>query len=148
MAIRFRLVLCGALVCMGGDILADDKESDQARMEGAWEVVELVQDGTPVPKEVFATWRVKFAGNRLTIVESQGSHAVVFKLDPSSRPKGMDSTPLDGPQKGKTLRGIYDVQGDSVKVCLPREEGAKRPTEFVSGKGSDLGLLMLKRASK
>lgn len=146
--IRLRLVLCGVLLCLGGVTLADDKSSDQARIQGSWEVVELVDDGRPAPKEVVAKWSVKVAGNKMTIVESEGSHEVVFKLNPSSKPKGMDATPSDGPQKGKTLKGIYEIQGDNLKVCLPSKEGDKRPTEFVSMKGADLGLLVLKRAGK
>jgi uncharacterized protein (TIGR03067 family) len=117
-------------------------------MQGAWVVVDLVDDGTSVPKDVLSMMSVKFAGDKFTIVMPDESHEVVFKLDPSSNPKRMDATPSDGPNKGKTIFGIYELQADGLKVCLPNRAGIKRPTELLSKKGSEVGLLILKRPSK
>jgi len=36
--------------------------------------------------------------------------------------------PEDGP-KGKTFRGIYSLDGDTLKICIA-QEGNKRPSDF------------------
>ena len=56
-------------------------------------------------------------------------------------------TPDDGPNKGKTLVGIYEVKGDELKVCHG-DPGADRPKEIASKEGSGLSLITLKRVKK
>lgn len=43
----------------------------------------------------------------------------------------IDFTPADGPAKGLTLKGIYEVKDDQLTLCF-RPAGAERPTEFKS----------------
>jgi hypothetical protein len=54
----------------------------------------------------------------------------------------------EGPLAGRTLRGIYEIEGDTQKVCLPLEEGAGRPKEFTSKPGSGHLLQVFKREKK
>jgi uncharacterized protein (TIGR03067 family) len=66
-----------------------------------------------------------------------GEHKFAYKLDLKSAPAGIDLTPLDGPDKGKTYPGIFTRDGDFLEVCYDSRPGAKRPKVFVSR--SDLG---------
>src|SRR5205823_6370311 len=66
-----------------------------------------------------------------------GEHKFAYKLDLKSAPAGIDLTPLDGPDKGKTYPGIFTRDGDFLEVCYDSRPGAKRPKVFVSH--SDLG---------
>ena len=59
-----------------------------------------------------------------------------FKLDPSKSPKEIDLIGLDGPQKGKTMQGIYrleDGRADHLRSrCRCRERDAR---EFATEAG-------------
>jgi hypothetical protein len=68
------------------------------------------------------------------------------KLDPSKNPKALDSTYTEGPDKGKTFKGIYQLDGDTMKFCRPGSPGDERPTEFKSTPGSGAFVSMYKRA--
>jgi uncharacterized protein (TIGR03067 family) len=43
-----------------------------------------------------------------------------IKLDPSQNPKLLQATPIDGPDKGKTVPVIYrlDKEADTLTLCF------------------------------
>jgi uncharacterized protein (TIGR03067 family) len=50
----------------------------------------------------------------------------------------------EGPEKGNTALGIYELDGDEWKLCLTIT-AKDRPTEFAAKPKSGLGLEVLKR---
>jgi uncharacterized protein (TIGR03067 family) len=69
-----------------------------------------------------------------------------LKLDPAKQPKEIDLKALGGMYQGKTVPGIYEVKGDTLKLCLPNKDDILRPKEFNAPKDSRLVLLVLKRS--
>ena len=66
-----------------------------------------------------------------------------YKLDPAAKPAGFDMTHADGPDKGKTQKGIYSFEGDSLTICF--REAGQRPREFTAKAGSGQAMFVLKR---
>jgi len=56
-------------------------------------------------------------------------------LTPRPNPKTIDYTLLEGVDKGKVQRGIYNVEGDTLTICYS-PPGGERPTAFET-KGGD-----------
>src|SRR5262249_40196549 len=69
------------------------------------------------------------------------------RLDPSRSPKAIDVTVTEGLNKGAVMLGIYEIDGDTLKVCFD-EEGEKRPTEFKSAPGSQTFVNVHQRVKK
>ena len=67
------------------------------------------------------------------------------KIDPAAKPKTMDIIGTDGPNKGKTFLAIYELNGDTLRVCYDLT-GKVRPTEFKTRKGELRFLAAYKRA--
>ena len=65
-----------------------------------------------------------------------------YKLNPAAKPKEIDIMP-DG-DANKTMKAIYQLDGDTLKICLPA--GDDRPTEVTGAKGSKNKLMVLQRA--
>jgi uncharacterized protein (TIGR03067 family) len=70
-----------------------------------------------------------------------------FTIDPTKKPKAIDYEVTDGSAKGKTLLGIYQIDGDTVKFCIA-SPGKDRPTEFATKEGAGLTLSEWKRNKK
>jgi len=60
--------------------------------------------------------------------------------DSATQPKGMSVTGTEGPNSGKTFPAIYELKGDTLRICYDLS-GAKRPTEFKSVAGTKLYLV-------
>ncbi|GEM_PF-5896652 len=116
-------------------------------LQGKWEVTEVVFDGTATDnlKGVQAV----FDKDKLSLIGGEGKREFSIKLDPTKNPKAIDMTALDGEFKGDTNPAIYQLEGDTLKLCMSNEPGNnKRPTELASKEGSKLLLMTLKRSIK
>ena len=72
-----------------------------------------------------------FKDNQVGVMEShKKTRAGIICLDATQTPKTMDITLTEGPQSGKTVLAIYEVDSDCLKLCV----GDERPTSF-SGAG-------------
>jgi len=56
----------------------------------------------------------------------------------------MTITDTAGPNQGKTFPAIYELKGDTLRICYDLS-GAKRPTEFKTVAGTQLYLVTYTR---
>jgi uncharacterized protein (TIGR03067 family) len=122
----FALSLAMLAAVSAGD--AQDKK--KATFEGAWVGTSWKRGPGEVPRDKVATELVLTAGayefpKGINRISKKGA----IKVDDT---KGtIDFTPEDGPAKGKTLQGIYKIEGDVLTLCFTGAGGA-RPKEFKS----------------
>jgi uncharacterized protein (TIGR03067 family) len=69
------------------------------------------------------------------------------KLDPTTKPKTVEIAFTQGEHKGQTLPGIYEIEGDTFRVCCARS-GDERPAEFSAKAGSGRILVVYNRDKK
>jgi len=67
-----------------------------------------------------------------------------FKVDAARTPRTLDLLFTEGPEKGNTALGIYELDGDTWKLCLS-VTAKTRPKEFATKAGSGYALETLKR---
>jgi uncharacterized protein (TIGR03067 family) len=142
--------------------LSDEKaKTDQEQLQGTWKFVRLSLFGNEAPKEFLPKVQVVIEGKTFTIkpgVVFEGSNEkpdgefkvgdkegdrVTFELDASKKPKTFDvAAEFDGQKV--TLKGIYQLDGDDLKICF----GEQRPKEFPAKVDSGNVLYVLKRDKK
>ena len=142
------LIVIAVMMLASMSTQAGDAKKDQEKIEGTWEATEVVVNGMPAPEDLRKGITFAFAGDKMTLVgpDGIGKREHKFKLDPTKKPKAIDTMPQDGPFKGKSGPGIYELKGDTLKLCIPNTATNERPKQFESAKGSNLGLFVLKRA--
>src|SRR5689334_19726068 len=143
MTARLTASLCVALLLPAACVVGDDAKQDTDKLKGTWTVVALEANGQQAPKEFIERISFTFDGEKLKITgapTAQGQDAnreYSVKLDPSKSPKAIDTTALNGPEKGKIDQGIYELKDDELRLCMPNNEAKERPKDFKGGQGSN-----------
>lgn len=131
------LAAFGLLLCVASSARADDQE----KIQGTWKAEKATLGGMDAPAQELEKMVLEFKGNKATPRDKQDNPAD-FTLDATKKPKTMDLKTA----KGETMQGIYELDGDTLKVCLSRE--GERPTKFESAEGSRTMVIVFKREKK
>ena len=135
----------------GSGTLADDKadlDKEVRKFQGTWTFESSEAGGEKLPVGKLKELILTFEGLKHTVKKSEDVIQVgTQKIDPSKSPKTIDVTMAAGPKKGTVMLGIYEIDGDTLKVCFD-PQGKKRPTEFKSAPGSQTFVNVHKREKK
>jgi uncharacterized protein (TIGR03067 family) len=135
----------------GSGTLADGKadlEKEVRKFHGTWTFESSEAGGKKLPTGELAGLVLTFEGDKHTV--KKGNEVIQVgtqKLDPSKSPKAIDVTMTEGVNKGAVMLGIYEINGDTLKVCFD-PQGKKRPAEFKSAPGSENFVNVHKRVKK
>jgi uncharacterized protein (TIGR03067 family) len=136
-----------ALLLGTGAVHGGDSAEDWHKLKGDWQAVEILTlDGRSLAANEVKAVKVTFAGaDRMIFIA--GKHEYSVKLDASKKPKAIDLKALDGESKGGVLLGIYQLDGDTLKLCVTSDPKIyDRPSRFTSEVGSKNFLYTFKRA--
>ncbi len=121
-------------------------KTDLARLQGTWNLVAMEAEGHAAAPEDFAGRTSHYDGNRLTLKSNgEARRRGIVTLDESRTPKAMNTWDLDGPYEDETLPGIYELDGDNLKLCFARP-GEKRPSKFTTSSGTGFLFFVFKRS--
>lgn len=122
-------------------MLADNPKAKNSQ-EGFWKPQSATLGGKPLPAEILKILTLRLEGNRYVVKIGSQVDKGTWKLLPKTRPQAMDITGTEGPNKGKTIPTIVEVNKDTMRVCYGL--GGKRPKEFKANR-PDLYLVIYKR---
>jgi uncharacterized protein (TIGR03067 family) len=132
-----------------GALAKDDKpKEDKDAIQGTWRVHAFEEEGkdaaTTDEGKKLKEATVTITGDKI-IAKSQGDvREQMYLLYPASKPKAID---IDN-GKGRTLKGVYSLDGNTLKICWPSDPDGGRPAEVASKEGSKSKLLVLKREAR
>jgi uncharacterized protein (TIGR03067 family) len=118
---------------------------DAKAMQGVWKPVTAVLGGKPMPPPVVTAITLMLTNGMYNVtVEGERSDKGTVKLDTAATPRQMSITGTNGPNLGKTFPAIYELKGDTLRICYDLS-GEKFPTEYKSVAGTKLYLVTYKR---
>jgi uncharacterized protein (TIGR03067 family) len=132
-------IVAVASLVAGGTLLGGDEKTAGAlelkKIQGTWKFTSQEMEGKPVPPEQLAKMTITFTDDKWSVREAgkviqEGTH----KLNPNKKPAQLDAVVTEGPGKGTTMLGIYELKGDTMNVCFD-PEGKARPTSFTAQAG-------------
>jgi uncharacterized protein (TIGR03067 family) len=127
----------------------DAVKQELAKLEGEWSMESGEANGQALPPDLVKTGKRAVKGDETTV--SIGDRVYMkakFTIDPGKKPKQIDYTVTnEGPNKGKTVKGIYELDGDKVKFCFGGPD-KDRPTDFSAPADSGRTYSVWKRVKK
>jgi len=127
-------------------VFAQTAEEAQKKLQGTWTATKAERDGKAADDVV--GHRLSFTGNRFQIRSRDGKplYKGTFRVDPSTKPAAIDFEQTEGTLKGKSWKGIYALDGDTLTTCDNAPNLDKgRPTAFEARTGSGHILITFKR---
>ena len=115
--------------------------------EGNWIVTAVEVGGRVLSADDMPHLEIRItdgAYKLLNLDEDNKETGGTFSLNSGTEPKQIDIKPKGGPDDGRTLPGIYEANGDTMKVCYNRA-GTKRPSEFSTTNDASAILITYKR---
>ena len=126
---------------------AQSAEDAQKKLQGTWTATKAERDGKAADDVV--GHRLSFTGNRFAIQSKDGKslNAGTFQVNASAKPAAIDFEHTEGTLKGNTWKGIYALDGDTLKICDNASNMNKgRPAGFEAKSGSGYVLITFTRA--
>src|SRR6185312_14777336 len=118
--------------------------SDAKAVQGDWKPVKAELGGQPMAEEVLKTISLKIGEGTYEVHVANSPDKGTVTVDSSTTPKSMTITGTEGPNKGKTFPCIYELKGETLRICYDLS-GVKRPSEFKTTAGTKLYLVTYAR---
>ncbi len=116
--------------------------NDLAKLQGAWTLRSLRLDGQDMPPG----GGIEISGDRFKTVGMGTEYSGTVEIDDSAKPKHLDLVFTGGPEAGNRNRGIYQLDGETWRICL-NMAGKTRPRAFAAKAGSGNALEVFTRGS-
>jgi uncharacterized protein (TIGR03067 family) len=144
------------IVSLGFLTAASGQEGDKPgkglkKLQGSWTVVAMEIKGQKLPEDKLKEADIKLVvknGKYAQHVQGEITEEGTLKVDPSKKPATIDLSIESGKDKGKMQPGIYEIKGDTWRICLAQPGGKDRPTSFTSNEDDESAILTLKRDKK
>jgi uncharacterized protein (TIGR03067 family) len=122
-----------------------------AAMAGSWRPISAANNGYPSSagdlagllwvRDVNGNWKMSRDGE--VVVQW-----AVQKIDPTQTPRTIDIEVMAGAHQGVVYLGIYELDGDRLRICFALPDQPLRPTDFSAAKGSRRALAVFAREKK
>lgn len=126
---------------------AAEPRDDSQLIQGTWVPAQAVLAGQAMPEPFLASITLKLTDGKYEALIADRADRGSYKLDTKASPKGMVIVGTDGPNLNKSLPAIYELDGDTLRVCydVSGTNRPSRPTEFKSTTSNQLFLVTYRR---
>ena len=137
--------ICIAMILFTAAARSQDAD-ERKLLQGTWLATAAELSESTLDEATLKTIKLVLEGDKYAVTVGESPiDKDTTRIDPAAKPKTMDIISTEGPNKGKTFLAIYELNGDTLRICYDLT-GKVRPTEFKTRKGEPLFLVTYKRA--
>jgi len=135
------------LFFFAAQVKADDK-ADKDKLQGEWSLVTREENGESkkIAEGDEHYIKLKIDGDKIVATVEGTDHNTTFVVDSSKKPKTIDLTIKGGEKDGTVMKGFFELDGDTLKMCIGSPQAPDRPAEFKSK--DEVKVLTFKRVKK
>jgi uncharacterized protein (TIGR03067 family) len=156
MKVQALLILAAGLSLAADGAKDDALALERTKLDGTWVVESIVRDPKERGPGEGQGIRCVIAGGKVVLTfpgQDKPAGSLLIRIDPTRRPKALDiredeppsGKSVDATRKAPPVLAIYEVDGDTLRVCWAPLEKRERPKEFAAKPGSNHSLVVLKR---
>ena len=130
------------IAAWGAPLVADDAKKE---LDGTWVVESISRDPKEKGRREGKGFRLIVSGESVVVEAAEKDTTLgklAIRLDGAKKPKTLEITPE---AERVAVLAIYELEGDTLKVCWGPLEKKEGPTEFTAKPGSRQSLIILKR---
>src|SRR6266567_3014869 len=102
------LVIVAVGLLVAADAPKEDVKKELKKFEGSWALVSGEQEGKAFSEDIIKSGKLTITGDKHNVKVGNDTIVGTHTVDPSKKPKAIDSLDTEGPFKGKTALGIYE----------------------------------------
>jgi uncharacterized protein (TIGR03067 family) len=133
---RTMLVVLGivSVVLLRATASEPANDQDKSKLIGTWNVTAEEKDGRHQTADAINGKTVKITANTISCMGKDGKAdmSARYELDTSASPWRIELNCTEGEHKGKTVKGIVKLEGDTLRICHAAKPDANAPTEFTT----------------
>jgi uncharacterized protein (TIGR03067 family) len=119
-------------------------KQDIEQLQGIWHIASLEIDGHTLSGDALGGATITIHGEHFASAGMGAAYEGSIEVDAAAIPKTFNLKFTTGPEKGNANLGIYELDGDTWRICLSTR-GTIRPQEFAAKSGTGIALEVLKR---
>jgi len=116
-------------------LAGDAAKNDSKDIQGNWTPMKAELSGNPVPAALLKTIRLRLDDGKYEAFVGDDPDRGTYTIDIAASPRAITVTGTEGPNKGKTFPAIYELDGNTLRICYDLS-GVKRPAEFKTAAGT------------
>jgi len=153
LVVTFATLIAGVGIPGAADKAQEDLlKKEWAKLKGTWRPVSTEANGKKTPENILKDnpSQIVIEEGRITgSLKDKETYQGTLTIDPTQTPKTLDIAVTSGDYKGKKSLGIYELDGDTLKLCwtffiVDRD----RPKTFATETGANLILTVYQRVKK
>lgn len=123
----------------------DEAKKELERLQGTWVMAGLEVNGEAVPEAKLQGTTLVIRGDRYVVKVKETTHETTIAVDPAKKPKAIDMFLPNGTDAPKLSEGVYDLDGDTLRICRNQAAGEDRPAQIGSWPNTNLFVVTWKR---
>jgi uncharacterized protein (TIGR03067 family) len=140
MGLKLFVALASGLSIAAGT--SDETRQELENLQGTWTLESVETKGKEVPKEEIVRNSLVIKDREFIVMSgAKALPARTFEIDPTKRPKRIDQVSKDKDGKPVLRPGIYELEGDTLRLAFAKE----RPKELKTAHDSDLVITTYRR---
>jgi uncharacterized protein (TIGR03067 family) len=112
-------------------LCADPPKENLAALNGRWICNSAMKAGEAYPDNIGKSIGLMLFNGTYTAVVGGDRDEGTYKIDESANPKAITFIVTKGPNQGKTIQGIFELNKGLLRICSDMS-GKTRPTKFES----------------